>query len=59
VVTRPPTITSELDIRDSAQRAAWEDQIRSEIKETVDLTRVTITQSRTLLAEIDRVLARR
>jgi hypothetical protein len=59
----PPYIfLSELDIGDPnfpAKCMAWTAQTRSEIDELVILAKGTIATSRTLLAEIDRVLARR
>jgi hypothetical protein len=51
-------LPSQLDIRDPAQRAAWIDQFRSEIEETVALTKVTIAKTRVLIKEADRLFER-
>jgi hypothetical protein len=51
-----------LDIRDPtfpAQCIAWTTQMRSEITETIALTRKTLANSRSLLKEADRALAGR
>jgi hypothetical protein len=64
MVSRPIHIfsPSELDIVGShfrAQCLAWMDQVRLEMKETIGLTKKTIVQSRALMVEADRMLARR
>jgi hypothetical protein len=59
-VRLPYIFLSELDIGDPnfpAKCMAWRAQTRSEIDELVIRSKDTITTSRTLLAEIDRVLA--
>lgn len=64
MVARPIHISSpsELDIADHnfpAKCVVWTDQMRFEMDELLVLTKHTIAESRTLIAEIDRVLARR
>jgi|GraSoiStandDraft_5_1057265.scaffolds.fasta_scaffold124391_2 hypothetical protein len=64
MVARPIHISSpsELDIADHnfpAKCIAWTDQIRFELDDLLVLTKQTIAESRTLMAEIDRMLARR
>ena len=57
MVTRP---LPHLDVWDPGFAAgcrAWTNQIRSEILETVALTRRTIAESKALIEEADRVLA--
>jgi hypothetical protein len=53
---------SELDIRDHSfpsRCMAMTDQMRSEMNELVALTKATLAESRTLMTEIDCMLARR
>jgi hypothetical protein len=63
MATRPSYILpSELDARGPdfhAKYVVWRAQMRSEIKETVALTKVTIAGTRVLMAEADRLLGRR
>ena len=61
MLTRPSYILpSQLDICDPdfpAQCQRWTAQMRSEMQETIALTRQMITETRALLKEADRVLA--
>jgi hypothetical protein len=64
MVARPIHISSpsEFDITDRnfpAKCIAWTDQIRYELDDLLALTKQTIAESRTLMAQIDRMLARR
>ena len=63
MLTRPSYILpSQLDICDPdfpAQCQRWTAQMRSEMQETITVTKQTLAESRTLMAEIDRVLARK
>ena len=54
-----PSLLDTSDPNFPAQCAAWTDQMRSEIKEAVALTRKTITSSKLLMDEADRLLALR
>jgi NAD+--asparagine ADP-ribosyltransferase len=58
MLTRPARILpSERDIRDSAQCAAWTNQMKSEMAELIGRTKATIARSRALMKELDRLLA--
>jgi hypothetical protein len=64
MVARPIHICSpsELDIADhdfSAKSVMWTGQMQSEMDQLVALTKQTIAESRRLVTEIDRLLARR
>jgi len=60
MLTRPTRILSPPDISDPdfpALCAAWATQMRSEMQETIALTRRTVAESRALMEEVDRVVA--
>jgi len=63
MVRRTPYIfLTDLDHGDPnfpAKSTEWASQMRSEMKETVALTRATITETKALMAEVDRIAARR
>jgi len=59
MVKRPFHVLSPLDFTDPVQCAIWTAQVRSEMKELVALSKATIDETKTLMAEADRLLVRR
>ena len=62
MLTRPAYILSPPDTTDPnfpALCAVWTGQMRSEMQETIGLTRKTLAESRALMAEVDRIIARK
>jgi hypothetical protein len=55
-ILSPPDIT---DPSFPALCAIWTRQMRSEMQETIALTRKTLAESRALMAEVDRIIARK
>ena len=62
MLTRPSHILVPPNADDpdfAARSAAWTSQMRSEMQETIALTKQTLTNSRALMNQIDRVLSRK